>query len=173
MSFQISKTLMQQNLNRIFGSSYATSSNMVFGCNIADGSITDTGRRNRLEIFKGPVPTPEQIKNAASGLHMYRSSDSLIVINGMNLIPNANIANNTIKISQSTFSTANVTGTATWFMMWSGITGSAVTTNSTCMVGDISDLAGNGALRIQDVNIVAGKSYSLHAMTITIPNTFI
>ena len=172
MGFQISKHAMQMNLNRIFGSNYGTSSNMVFGCNIADGSVTSTSRRNRLEIFKGTVPTPEQIKNAASGLNLNRAADSLIIINGLDLIPTANIVKNTIKIAQSTFANANATGTATWFMMWSGISGSSATINSTCLVGDISDLSGNGALRIQNVNIVAGTPYSLHAMAITIPHSF-
>lgn len=141
------------------------------------GSSADDGiglniitRGNRLVLYRGVPPTLDELKlpafsvNSSNG--MPRASDRLIVFNYGGQYNG--YSDGAFHFKETIFHTAQSSGQATWFAMlaWNGSTTLCV------IVGDVSDLNGDGMIKLADTNIVSGDRYLMKGIKLRFPMEF-
>jgi hypothetical protein len=116
-----------------------------------------------LYLMKGAMPTVEWMKGANSASNFTsttsgnRGSDLLCTL----LYATGVVSNNTVTFPQTVYATAAASGEATWFASYNS--------NSRVFFGDISLLDGNGMLKMPTTNIVAGGSYRVMQIQLSLP----
>lgn len=135
----------------------ASSNNSIGGSNNAGGALS------YMAVYSTPVPSAETIRTMTkAGL-----PTPLITF------PLANKATNGSGAHPATLAViplavATASGTATWFAMYS-----AATIEESLVIGDITDVAtGTGAILLNDLAIVSGKSYQMQNISIALPLTY-
>lgn len=131
------------------------------------GGSTWPASTNRLTIFKGPIPTTAELRALNAGW-VLRAADVLVDFSAYNLVDV--IEGFKIKLKSTVYTPATGSGVATWFAFVGGTSGSY--RSSAIAIGTVSDMSGNGELKISDVNIVAGNSYITKPMEINLPYKF-
>lgn len=138
--------------------------------------------RSRIRIYKGVMPTANEISTSTLRTDQFRSSDMLIDGNalyggGSQEYDEVAIVNNEViirsKITKQTLG-ASQSGVASWFM-WANFVGGygpVMSTAGIVLVGDITGPGGGGALEIDNVNIVAGLIYQLKEYSFRLPQSW-
>ena len=132
---------------------------------IGSAGVLNTYTNTSIRIMKGAFPT-----NVNDFNYTYRNTDMLI-----NFVANANHFSpsqytvNPVVIS-SVFVSAIATGTATWFMIFTGCyTGYINNVTSQAGWGEIGILGSGEDLEMVDVNIIQGSTYKINGMKISFP----
>ena len=116
-----------------------------------------------IYVFKGTPPTRAQMQSATSSYVITtRSADKLFATT----IGAATVSGSTITWPQAPYTTAIASGQATWCAVCLNNVSTPV------IFGDVTDPAGNGFLKLNDINIVANGQYKVMAITISLPQNF-
>jgi hypothetical protein len=166
-SVKIPKTAATNALGSLFGSngSIATNSSIQTLVRFYSGTMPTM---SQLDTMNLPGTVGTTINTLATSLgavllweSIYSSSYGVAVSSG-----------NGFRMPDSAYATATASGVATWFVVASTNTPSAVTTNTTLsdlFIGSISNTTGNGDLRLSDNNIVAGAQYRVGPFLVNLP----
>ena len=144
-----------------------------FGGSLSDSNITSNtssiSRGNRLVLFKGAFPTEAELRSAVTLTvqnAFFRNADRLLNLDYTNLFNG--FSDGAVNFKESPFNVAMNSGVATWFALlaWNSST-------SYCNVfGDVSDLEGNGMIKLPNVNIVVGDRYNMKPLKLVFPLEF-
>ncbi len=144
-----------------------------FNSNLVSSGIGSTGNgfrdtKTRFYIMKGTIPTQGELDAAGAN---FRSADRLVFLNSSTIGDSlTTVSGNVITLTYHEAS-ATATATATWFY-WDGDTNESASTPLSRVVGSISDLNGNGDLKMTDINIIGGNVYGIGPVTLTLPQSY-
>ena len=153
-------------------------SNEIFGGNYGFGGITgDDGissptpyNCNRLVLYKGVPPVEALMANVSLSPNrdtgIFRSTDLLLSVDYRNLFEG--LIDGAFSFKESPFFIASASGTATWAALYAWTSSS----RSCAVYLDVSDLNGNGLLKLPSAEIVSGDRYSIKPMKLVFPNEF-
>lgn len=124
--------------------------------NAVSGAMQAAGS---MYLMKGVIPDLAQMKftNTAAYFTGNRGNDLLCTL----AYATGVVLNNTVTFPQTVYSTAVASGEATWFAMYNS--------NARIIFGDISLLDGNGMLKMPSTTIVAGGSYRVMQIQLSLP----
>ncbi len=131
-----------------------------------NNGFKDSG--TRFYIMKGTIPTQGQLNAAGSN---FRSADRLVFLNAGTVGDTLTTVSGSVITLTYHEASAIATATATWFY-WDGDASQPATQALSRVVGTISDLNGNGDLKMTDINIVSGNIYGIGPVTLTLPQSY-
>lgn len=139
-----------------------TASYLQYSCNSFASVFNNS--TSYLYIMKGAFPTDAQIKTANYAfVNSTRGTDSLISYPLSGKVTYT-VAAQKFTITQLPYTTAVRSGDATWFALINSANTDFV------IIGDITNTAGTGVLRMDNVSIVSGTKYKLNQMVLTMPS---
>lgn len=140
-----------------------------FGGSVPDSSpvhYTNLTSGNRLTIFKGLPPTANDLRTSAFQQTQYNSTrpdDRLITFDYANLY--SGYVGDAFTFKETPFATVFAAGTATWFAMMAWYSGDA----QCFIVGDVSDLNGDGFIKLPKTNLIVGERYNIKPLKLILP----
>lgn len=164
----------------------ATAAFVKVTVNASSNGIASAGSYATLiQIFSGTPPTANQLNSIVIPGTSTSTSDSLVAKTNGTLLwssyyhsavtgPASGEANG-VRLPDSAFANASRSGIATWFMIAattyqsSSIPTGTGFTISNMLIGTISTPDGDGDLRLTDTNMVAGQSYRIGTIHLSLP----
>jgi hypothetical protein len=155
--------------------SFMSTSTETFGGGIGFGGSTKDGgiqydsisRFNRLILCGGVPPTPAEHRAATPPIqgssNQFRRSDQLVWIDYSSLY--SGYADGAFTFKESPYGTAHRGGIATWFQLLA-FQGSE---NYCYAIGDVSDLAGSGVIKLPNTNIALNDRVSIKPLRLVMP----
>lgn len=139
--------------------------------NPSGGSVFGTGNTTPtiLRVYKGTPPLASDVTAMTQAYLTGRASDLLIEFNMKGLYDS--VTNNTARLKNTDYSTAAASGDATWFVLYTN-TGTTNSSLQKAIVGSVTDMNGNGDLKLLSISMVSGQQYRVQALNFAIPFQF-
>lgn len=147
----------------------------IFGYNSTYGFVP------YLTVYKGTMPTAADLQAHNNQASTFRTTDALITFQPMGWA--VDYRDEVVTSNSETYirwlvmktASASATGTAGWFM-WYRTNGNAINylnDRGVAFAGDITGPGGGGALEMDNINIVSGRSYQLKNYSFSSARTWV
>lgn len=137
-----------------------------------------TGKNGSVRLFSGTMPSSSSLSSYGGSGNTYSGGLVTFGFFGGDLqqYDELIIDGDKVKIRSKVtrIGTASASGTATWFMwyLYSPSSSNYLNDKGNCFVGDVTGPGGGGALEIDNVSIVNGKSYYIKNFSFVIPRAW-